>query len=225
LTLKYQHDNLKHKFKEDMMLPRSFISCAFVSLLAIAFTCSGCTVVFQKGRRTDVEKISRLKSEISEVERAKRELEDRLSKEIADREVKVELLEKGLTITFVAEVLFDSGKADLKPASLEKIDKVSSVLKSIVSDMDVGVEGHTDNEPIRVSAWKSNWQLSSARALSVLQYLVQAGVAPQRLSAIAHGEYKPVASNATKEGRGKNRRVEIVILPKTNKQAIEEAAE
>jgi chemotaxis protein MotB len=187
-------------------------------MVIAAFFLSGCTVIFQKGRRVDVEKISRLKSELSELERAKKELEDRLSKEIADKEVKVEMLEKGLVITFVAEVLFDSGKADLKPASLEKLDKVLSVLKSTVSDLNVGVEGHTDNEPIRHSGWKSNWQLSSGRALSVLQYLTENGVAPERLSAIAYGEYRPVASNDTKEGRQKNRRVEIVVLPKVVKQ-------
>jgi len=204
------------------MLSRLFTFFVFAGVIVSVLACSGCTVIFQKGRRMDVEKISRLKSEISEIERAKQELEGRLSQEIADKEVKVEMLEKGLTITFVAEVLFDSGKADLKSVSLEKIDKVSRVLKSTVADLNVGVEGHTDNEPIKVSAWKSNWHLSAARALSVLQYLIEAGVEPQRLSAIAQGEYKPVASNATKEGRSKNRRVEIVILPKTNKQGVQE---
>jgi chemotaxis protein MotB len=200
------------------MLPRSFIAGAVISTVIAVFFVSGCTVVLQKGRRVDVEKISRLKSELSEIERAKKELEDRLSKEISDKEVKVEMMEKGLVITFVAEVLFDSGKVALKDDSLEKIAKVANVLQSTVPDLKVGVEGHTDNEPIKHSGWKSNWQLSSERALSVLQYLTEKGVAPERLSAIACGEYRPVASDDTKEGRQKNRRVEIVVLPKLTKQ-------
>ncbi|NTV29943.1 MAG: OmpA family protein [Candidatus Omnitrophica bacterium] len=200
------------------MSSRFYLSRVIIPTMIAALLCSGCTVIFQKGRRVDVERISRLKSELSEMERAKQELEARLSKEIADKEVKVEMLEKGLVITFVAEVLFDSGKADLKSDSLEKLEKVSKVLLSTVVDLNVGIEGHTDNEPIKHSGWKSNWHLSSGRALSVLQYLIEQGVSPERLSAIACGEYRPVASNDTKEGRQKNRRVEIVVLPKVSKQ-------
>jgi len=225
LTSKFRCVNVRHKSKEDKMLARSFVLKAVIPTVIAAFFLSGCTIIFQKGRRVDVEKISRLKNELSEMERAKKELEDRLSKEITDKEVKVEMLEKGLVITFVAEVLFDSGKADLKPDSLAKLGKVSSVLQSTVADLNVGVEGHTDNEPIKYSGWKSNWQLSSTRALSVLQYLVDEGVAPARLSAIAYGEYRPMASNDTKEGRQKNRRVEIVILPKVTKKATEQETE
>lgn len=187
-------------------------------LFSLVLSCVGCTVIFQKGRRTDVEKISRLTSELSEIERAKKELEDRLSREIADKEVKVEMLEKGLVITFVAEVLFPSGKAELKGDALVKLEKVSDVAQSIVKDLNIGIEGHTDNEPIRVSGWKSNWELSAARAMSVLHYLAEKGVAGERLSATAFGEYHPVSSNEDKAGRQKNRRVEIVILPKITKQ-------
>ena len=174
---------------------------------------SSCTFIFQKGRRVDIEKITKLKDELSDLERAKAELENRLKKEINDKEVKVEMLERGLVITFVAEVLFDSGKDKLRDDSLAKLDKVSSVLETTVRDLDVGIEGHTDNEPIKYSGWKSNWELSGARAMSVLEYLIKKGIEPQRLSFIGYGEYKPVASNATAEGRQKNRRVEIVILP------------
>ena len=188
----------------------------FITILSLSMT--GCTFIFQKGRRTDVEKITTLKDKLSDMERAKRELEDQLRKEIADKEVKVEMLEKGLVITFVAEVLFDSGKADLKSASLESLDKISSVLNTTVKELNVGIEGHTDNEPIKYSSWKSNWHLSSARALSVLDYLEKQGVASDRLSAIGYGEYRPVASNDTKEGKQKNRRVEIVVLPPVKKE-------
>lgn len=194
----------------------------------MSFSLTGCTLVFQKGRRVDTDKISKLKNELnslegevstlevelSALEKAKRDLENRMRKEIADNEVKVEMLEKGLTITFVSEVLFDSGKAELRKDASSKISKVAKVLNTTVKDLDVGVEGHTDNVPIKYSGWKSNWELSTARALSVLHNLVDKHkVKPVRLSAIGQGEFKPVTSNKTKEGRQKNRRVEIVILP------------
>lgn len=196
---------------------KKFMVLLTVSLLA--FSVSSCTFIFQKGRRVDVEKISKLKNELSELERAKQELEDRLKNEIDDKEVKVDMLERGLVVTFVAEVLFDSGKADLKDSSFPKLEKVAGVLNTTVRDLSVGVEGHTDSDPIKYSGWKSNWELSSSRALSVLHYLVdQLSVAPQRLSATGFGEFHPVTSNDTKEGKQKNRRVEIVILPNTTKE-------
>lgn len=184
-------------------------------VLVFALGLSGCTVILQKGRRTDIEKISKLKNDMNELERAKEELEKRLQDEINNKQVKVEMQDKGLVITFVSEVLFDSGKAKLRKDSFPKLDKVASVLNTTVADLNVGIEGHTDNQPIKKSGWKSNWELSTARALSVLHYLSDKSVAEPRLAAIGYGEYKPVASNDTKEGRQKNRRVEIVILPKT----------
>jgi len=191
----------------------------FVTIVTVSSSLSGCTLIFQKGRRTDVEKLSKLKSELTDLERAKAELESRLNNEIDDKQVTVQMLERGLVITFVAEVLFDSGKADLKKPSLAKLQKVANVLNTTVKDLSVGVEGHTDNVPIQRSGWKSNWELSAARALSVLDYLEKTeGIDPRRLSATGYGEYRPVASNDTKEGRQENRRVEIVILPKTTKK-------
>ena len=201
-------------------------SAYFTSLLiaVLALCTASCTFVFQKGRRTDIEKISQLKSELSELERAKQELDDRLKNEIADKEVKVEMMAKGLVITFVSEVLFDSGKDKLKEEASEKLNKIASVLNTTVKDLNIGIEGHTDDQPIKYSGWKSNWELSTARALSVLHYLLDTnGVVPERVSASGFGEYRPVASNETKEGRQKNRRVEIVILPKAEKVAADQA--
>ncbi len=200
---------------------RNFLRLFSVVVFAgfLMTTLSACTIIFQKGRREDIQKITQLKSELSELEKAKRELEDRLRQEINDKEVKVEMLERGLVITFVSEVLFDSGKSDLRVDSLEKLEKVAEVINTTVKDLSIGVEGHTDNEPIKRSGWKSNWELSTARALSVLHYLTeQQNVGAERLSATGYGEYRPVASNDTKEGRQNNRRVEIVILPKAEKQ-------
>ncbi|MBZ0167071.1 MAG: OmpA family protein, partial [Candidatus Omnitrophica bacterium] len=157
---------------------RKLFMTGLVGFLAI--TLSGCTLIFQKGRRPDTDKISALKGELSDLEneksnlqRAKEELESRMSQEITDKEVKVEMLERGLVITFVAEVLFDSGKADLRTGSKVKLEKVARVLNTTVKDLNVGVEGHTDNVPIKYSGWKSNWELSTARSLGVLHVLIE----------------------------------------------------
>jgi len=219
LTLQRAYVTLGYYKKEEksMQFLRSFISFFVIATLVAGL--SGCTVVIQKGRTKDLQEISNLKQELSELERAKRELEARLRREINDKEVSVEMLERGLVITFVSEVLFDSGKAVLKTDSLQKLGKVAGVLKTTVKDLRVGIEGHTDNVPIQRSGWKSNWELSSARAMSVLHYLIDnEGLEPNRLSATGYGEFHPVASNETKEGRQKNRRVEIVILPNVSKK-------
>jgi len=180
----------------------------------LVFFLGGCAIVFQKGRRSDIEKIQSLQSELSELRSTKDLLENKLSQEIKDKKVSLKMEEKGLVITFVAEVLFDSGKAKLRNDSLPILDKVVSILKEDVPDNDIGIEGHTDNQPIRYSKWKSNWELSAHRALSVLHYLEEKGVNPKKLSAIGYGEYRPVAPNDTPAHRQLNRRVEIVIIPR-----------
>lgn len=187
-------------------------------LVFISIVLSGCAFIFQKGRRSDIQKIEELSKTLDELSGAKKFLEDKLSQEIKDKQVRLQMMEKGLVITFVADVLFDSGKAKLKPESYPIMDKVAAFLKEDVPDLNTGIEGHTDNEPIKYSGWKSNWELSTARALSVLHYLVdEKGISPGRLSAIGYGEYRPVASNETKDGRQLNRRVEAVILPRVTK--------
>ena len=159
-----------------------------------------------------------LEGQLADLERAKRALESSLSREIGDKKVTLEMAERGLVVTFLAEILFDSGRAKIKKQAMPILDKVSDVIKKVVPDLNIGVEGHTDNQPIKRSGWKSNWELSSHRALSVLYYLSSKGVNQARLSAIGYGEFQPVADNSTKAGRQLNRRVEIVILPRTTKQ-------
>lgn len=194
----------------------------FIAIVMVFFMLSGCVVMFQKGRTSDLEKIHSLSSQVDELTNAKNILEERLKKEIGDKQVRLDMLDKGLVITFVSDVLFDSGKAKLRPESFESLDKVARVLQENVPDLNVGIEGHTDNQPIVQSGWKSNWELSSARALTVLHYLTDdKGISPKRISATGFGEFHPVASNDLKEGREKNRRVEIVILPKVSKNKIE----
>lgn len=192
-----------------------------VKIIAAVLCCiflAGCTFIFQTGRRSDVRKIEELSAQLDELSQAKKLLEQRLSGEIDNQQVKLEMMEKGLVITVVGDLVFDSGKAKIRREAYPVLDKVAKFLEENVAAFNVGIEGHTDNQPIKRSGWKSNWELSTQRALSVLEYLLKkGGIAPERLSAVGYGEYNPVAFNDTKEGRQLNRRVEIVILPRVTK--------
>jgi len=169
----------------------------------------------EKERAKEVKRVYEQKEkELSDLERAKRQLEESLKKEIGDYKAKLQMTERGLVVTFVSEIFFDSGKDKIKEEGKSTLGKVADVLNENVPNSLVAVEGHTDSDPIRYSGWKSNWELSSARAIAVLHYLIDAcKVKPQRLSANAYGEYHPIAFNDTPENKKKNRRVEIVILP------------
>lgn len=185
---------------------------------------SGCALNFYKGKPEQERQIKKLTSELGELEEAKRMLEERLAKEINDKQVLLELAGRGLVITMTDDILFDSGKAKLKSDSHSALKKVASVLNEKLPDRNIGVEGHTDNVPIRHSGWRSNWELSTARATSVVHHLIdKCAMEPKRLSAIGYGEYRPIDTNETKTGRSRNRRVEIIILPKeTTKKSYEE---
>ncbi len=194
-------------------------------IVFIAVSLAGCTFIIQGGRRSDIRKIEQLSAQLDELGKTKTLLEERLGQEIKDKQVKLQMMEKGLVITVVGDLLFDSGKARVRREAYPVLDKVARVLKENVPQLNVGIEGYTDNQPIKLSGWKSNWELSTARALSVLHYLVnEKGISPDRLSAIGYGEYQPVAANDTKEGRQLNRRVEIVILPQLTKVKETKAA-
>jgi len=154
------------------------------------------------------------RDKISDLEKAKNDLADTLNKELSDYKAKLQMTERGLVITFMAEIFFDSGKVWIKERAKPILRKVARVLNNDVPEALVAIEGHTDNQPIRHSGWRSNWELSTGRSLSVLHYFTEeCGVSPRRLSANGYGEYRPVAANDTAEGRRQNRRVEIVIIP------------
>ncbi|MDD5583494.1 MAG: flagellar motor protein MotB [Candidatus Omnitrophica bacterium] len=204
----------------------------FTLLVISLFSFSGCASLFKKN--DSAKEIERLKGElarcsrekekeVSSLEKAKEELAQSLQKELGDYKAKLQMTERGLVITFLAEVFFDSGKDQIRSDGKESLKKVAQVLNANVPDSNVAIEGHTDNDPIKHSGWKSNWELSSARALAVLHYFIdEAGIKPERLSANGYGEYKPVASNDTLKGKQQNRRVEIVILPAISKIKAQE---
>lgn len=196
------------------MYKRIFLVLTGVFLLTGCATIPDPYTIIQQQKQ----EIARLKAMFEEREKefetAKNNLMRQLRDQIEQGRVKVEQLERGLVLTMLEEVLFDSGKAAIKPEGKETLIKVAGVLNEDCPDKRVAIEGHTDNVPIKYSGWKSNWELSTARAESVLHFFIdECGVAAQRFRVTGFGEYMPGASNETEEGRQQNRRVEIVILP------------
>lgn len=195
-------------------------------LVFLAINACGCAAL-DRNRRLESQ-VADLKGQLqecqqqkdSELERAKKKLEATLGKELKDAKARLEMTERGLVITFLAEVFFDSGKDVIKSQGKGVLEKVAGVLNKDVPESKVAIEGHTDTDPIKYSGWKSNWELSSARALAVLHYFIdEAKVKPERLCANAYGQFSPVADNDTTAGKQKNRRVEIVILPHLQKKS------
>jgi chemotaxis protein MotB len=125
---------------------------------------------------------------------------------------------EGIVISLAGNLLFDSGKSDLKPRGMTLLDTLAERLRTMPNE--IRVEGHTDNIPIATPLYPSNWELSSARATTVARYLGEHDdIAPSRLSAAGFGEFHPVAPNDTREGRARNRRVDLVVLfPQTPAQ-------
>ncbi|MBO8141045.1 MAG: OmpA family protein [Firmicutes bacterium] len=125
--------------------------------------------------------------------------------------VELVLDERGVIVRFAEGVLFDLGKADLKPEAIRVLASMAEFLRSVPNP--IRVEGHTDNWPINNEEFPSNWELSTARATTVIRHLIEEhGLSPQKLSAAGYGEYRPVVDNDTPENRARNRRVDIVLL-------------
>jgi len=142
-------------------------------------------------------------------------MQEAMKKELESRQVAIKELEGKLTLAMVESILVDSGKADVKKEGIETLSKVADVLKN-TKDQEIIVAGYTDNVPIigkLAKAYPSNWELSAARAISVVKILVDDGVDPKLLSASGFSEYRPAADNDTPEGRAKNRRMEIILMP------------
>lgn len=166
---------------------------------------------------------------LQQEQQAAQENRSRLEAEMRDalqsRDVTISELAGKLTVNILDRVLFASGEAEIKTEGQEVLRKVAQVLGQY-PDRQIHVIGHTDNVPIHTARYPSNWELSSARALAAVRFLTeQAGVAPARVGAVGYGEFHPVADNATAEGRAKNRRIAIVVLPELLKGGVETAPE
>lgn len=155
--------------------------------------------------------------EMEELKQLQQQIESAISQNNLKLSLKTTLTERGLMVTIVDNALFDSGKADVKPSAGELAKQIAKLLKAAMP-REVMISGHTDNVPIANSKYPSNWDLSAQRALNFMKVLLDSEPSLQRdkFSAIGYGEYRPVAKNDTEEGRAKNRRVEVLILPLTS---------
>jgi chemotaxis protein MotB len=126
-------------------------------------------------------------------------------------QVSVEVTSRGLVISLKEAGFFDSGSAVIKPGAFALLADIAQVLRPY--DNSISFEGHTDNLPIRSTTFPSNWELSSARATNLAHHFMDRhGFAPQKFSVTGYGEYRPVTTNSTEEGRKQNRRVDLVLL-------------
>jgi chemotaxis protein MotB len=140
---------------------------------------------------------------------------EKLRKMIDAGKLEVTTRQGRMIVKLPAEVLFASGSAQLSEAGHAPLKELAGVLKQF-PDRRFMVAGHTDNVPIGPSNYKSNWELSTARAVTVTEFLASSGVNPSRLTAAGYSEYDPIRPNATDAGRSENRRIEIVLLPNVN---------
>jgi len=177
----------------------------------------------QAENHTNKDVITAFKDQVANLEKQKQQvthssktLEDEMRSQLESKDVTISKLQGKLTVNILDRVMFDSGEAVLKPDGEGVMRKIAAIFKEH-PELSIHVVGHTDNVPIRSGAhsrFTSNWELSTARALAAVHFLSeQAGVDPRRLGAVGYGEFRPVADNSTPEGRAKNRRIAITILP------------
>ncbi len=167
----------------------------------------------------DNDQITALKAQVDDLEKDQAaaaqmagDLEAEMRAGLESKDVTISKLQGKLTVNILDRVMFDSGEAVLKPDGEAVMRKIANILIQH-PELKIHVIGHTDNVPIR-SRFASNWELSTARALAAVHFLTEkAGVDPHRVGAVGYGEYRPIADNATAEGRAKNRRIAITILP------------
>jgi chemotaxis protein MotB len=156
-------------------------------------------------------------NQMKQVKSTYEELVSTLKDQITKQEVTIKDFEEAVSLTFIDRILFEFGKATLTPEGEKILEKVGMAVKN-VTEKRIRVTGHADNVPIDPDykyLFPTNWELSGARAASVVRYFQQkAGVDPKDMEAVGRSFYQPVASNETKEGRAQNRRVEIFIAPR-----------
>lgn len=169
--------------------------------------------------KTSVEEIKAALAELAERKAqadervaAYRDMLARFQKLIDAGRLKVKIVNGRMVVEMATDVLFASGKSDLSDGGKAALAEVGAVLKDI-PERSFQVEGHTDNDPIKTAQFPSNWELGSARAVTVVRALIEAGVLPERVSAASFSEFHPVAGNDSAVGKTANRRIEIVVVP------------
>lgn len=150
----------------------------------------------------------------NDLDNIRRDLEQRLSNQVAQHTVAIKMGRDGLVISLREAGFFDSGSAAPKPESIGTLRQIAESLSK--TPYDLRIEGHTDNVPIHTAAFDSNWELSSARATHIARMLLEMNsISADRLSAAGYAEFHPVSTNDTAEGRAANRRVDLVVMPRT----------
>lgn len=162
--------------------------------------------------RGRLDQLSAIEAEIRERNRIYEEVLGRFRSLIDAGRLSVSIVRGRMVINLPQDILFASGSASLGREGRQTLSEIASVLQEF-GDRTFQVEGHTDDDPISTAQFPSNWELSAARALSVVKLLVEQGVSPTLVSGAAYGEFQPVATNQTEEGQRLNRRIEIVMLP------------
>jgi len=221
----------------------SLLLCFFVLLLSMSSmdakkiseaigSLSGAMSVLEGGTQTEVSKKRMLQSTPIDSQDETSEMVNRITQAAIDANemmeqghgptISLEEAQEGFVIELPASLLFKSGSATIENEdALLFLKRVALIIGELPNDIEVSVKGHTDNQgPGKNSIFKDNWELSSARAISVLQELLLDGVNPARISAAGYAEFTPLATNATKSGREKNRRVELHFVgKKSSKEA------
>lgn len=221
----------------------SLLLCFFVLLLSMSSmdakkiseaigSLSGAMSVLEGGTKTEISKQRIQESTPIESQDETSEVVNRVQQAAGDANemmeqtkgpaITVEEAQEGFVIKLPAALLFKSGSATIENQdTLLFLKRVALIIDELPNDVEVSVQGHTDDSgPGRGSPFKDNWELSSARAISVLHELLLDGVEANRISASGYAEFKPVATNATKSGREKNRRVELHFYGKKNDQNL-----
>lgn len=161
----------------------------------------------------EVERLRKQREQVQKMAQAFRNLALKLKGMVDAGKLSVSVREGRMTLNLPDDILFPSGSASLKKEGKEAIASLAGVLKE-VGDRDFLVAGHTDNVPVsRGGTFKSNWDLSAARAVTVTKLLIDNGVQPNHLAAAGYADTDPIASNEDKENRAKNRRTEIILMP------------
>ena len=161
------------------------------------------------------EREARLRAE-REAERKRmakyRQVIEKFQKLVSSGKLKIRIVRGSMVVEMASNILFPSGKDKLHKEGQAALEELASILRTI-EDRNFQIAGHTDNVPIKNKKFKSNWELSTARAVTVVKFLQEAGVDPLHLSASGYAEFQPAADNASDEGKAQNRRIEIVLMP------------
>ena len=150
-------------------------------------------------------------SELAQMEKLKAELDAKLESENLSASVKTGIDKRGLVITLSNAIFFDPGSAEIKPQNEKTLLEIADMVN--VMNHYIRIEGHTDDVPMNSDLYRSNWDLSAARAANVVRlFTTKTKIPPERLIAVGYGEYRPVSDNSTDAGRAKNRRIDIIVL-------------